>query len=267
VRCLDADASSSFVAAGLTAGAFAVYYLEKQAVRTSNTLVRTDGGDNQKYRFIEIQYKEDCSEDISDIKFSPNCKMLAVGSHDNFIDIYSVKLVFPNVTETIAPSCLLRHMKRLRGHSSYVTHLDWSLDSRLVQSTCGAGELLFWDVAAGAQLLSSQDNLEADSQWYTLSCTLGFNVMGIWPSCSDGTDVNCIDVSLGKKLVVTGDDFGNVSLFNFPCVVKDAPRKCYGGHSSHVVGMKLLESGGRLGLSLLTVGGNDCSIILWRIER
>ena len=40
-----------------------------------------------------------------------------------------------------------RFVKRLTGHASYITALDWSLDGRLLQSTDGGYELLYWDVA------------------------------------------------------------------------------------------------------------------------
>jgi hypothetical protein len=70
-----------------------------------------------------------------DIKFSPNGKMLAVGSHDNFIDIYQCKLAAPTLTSGVSGG--LRHLKRLRGHTSYITHLDWSVDNHVIQSTCG----------------------------------------------------------------------------------------------------------------------------------
>jgi hypothetical protein len=42
-----------------------------------------------------------------------------------------------------------KHVRRLKGHTSYVTHLDWSADSSLIQSNCGAYEILYWDVAKG----------------------------------------------------------------------------------------------------------------------
>jgi microtubule-associated protein-like 4 len=59
----------------------------------------------------------------------------------------------------------MKYLKRLRGHSSYITHLDWSFDNNLIQSTCGSYEILYWDVASGKQLLSSMDSLEADTKW------------------------------------------------------------------------------------------------------
>ena len=70
-----------------------------------------------------------------DVKFSPNNEHLALGARDNYIYVYACTL-------SGAGSCLLRPLHRLGGHSSYITHIDWSSDSLLLQSTCGAYELL-----------------------------------------------------------------------------------------------------------------------------
>ena len=45
-----------------------------------------------------------------------------------------------------------------------------------------------------------------------------FSLAGIWPDGADGTDVNSVDRAKGKQLVATGDDFGNVNLYRYPCV-------------------------------------------------
>ena len=53
-----------------------------------------------------------------------------------------------------------------------------------------------------------------------------FILTGIWPDGADGTDVNSVDRSNGKQLLATGDDFGNVNLYRYPCVsdkVRDHP--------------------------------------------
>jgi microtubule-associated protein-like 6 len=42
---------------------------------------------------LELKVKKiikDCEEDIDDLKFSPDGTMLAVGSHDNYVDVYDV---------------------------------------------------------------------------------------------------------------------------------------------------------------------------------
>ena len=64
--------------------------------------------------------------------YSPCNEYLAVGSHDNFIYIYLCKKKYK------------LFKKKMTGHSSFITALDWSQDSDWMRSTCGAHELLFW---------------------------------------------------------------------------------------------------------------------------
>jgi len=70
---------------------------------------------------------------ISDIKFSPDDKICAIGSHDNKIYLYKTK----NWKKKSRP---------LNKHSSYITHIDFSMDGKYLHSNCGAYEILFWDV-------------------------------------------------------------------------------------------------------------------------
>ena len=37
----------------------------------------------------------------------------------------------------------------MKKHSSYITHIDFSCDGVNLHSTCGAYELLFWNVSEG----------------------------------------------------------------------------------------------------------------------
>ena len=57
----------------------------------------------------------------------------------------------------------------------------------------------------------------------TSSCwnsILGDEVIGIWPRNADKADVNCACVTHAGLNIVTGDDFGLVKLFDFPCTEK-----------------------------------------------
>ena len=57
-----------------------------------------------------------------------------------------------------------------------------------------------------------------------LSCVvsvLGKEVVGIWPRNASNADVNTACVSHAGNAVATGDDFGQVKLFDFPCSSKD----------------------------------------------
>ena len=53
----------------------------------------------------------------------------------------------------------------MKGHSSYITHIDFSLNSKYLQSNCGAYELLFWDVKSGKQITSASSL--RDQEWKT----------------------------------------------------------------------------------------------------
>ena len=48
---------------------------------------------------------------------------------------------------------------------------------------------------------------------------------------------------------------------NYPCIIKHAPRKTYNGHSSHVMKVRFYSNG----RNVVTVGGNDATVILWDI--
>lgn len=49
---------------------------------------------------------------------------------------------------------------------------------------------------------------------------IGSEVNGIWPKYTNVTDVNSVDGNYSSSVLVTGDDFGLVKLFRFPCLKK-----------------------------------------------
>lgn len=55
---------------------------------------------------------------------------------------------------------------------------------------------------------------------FLLCSILGDEVMGIWSRHAEKADVNCACVSHSGISLVTGDDFGMVKLFDFPCPEK-----------------------------------------------
>eukprot|EP01036_Dinobryon_divergens_P026243 gene26244-34865_t len=134
-------------------------------------------------------------------------------------------------------------------HSQTVTQVAWTLIDYHTNSC--------WDVPTGK--VNSTVN-GADVRWRTRHCKLGFNVMGIWPPYSNGTEVNSLDVCVEKGLVATANNRSGLSqLFNYPCVVKSAPCKSYSGHSSHVMKIRFLLGGDMVA----TVGGRDASLQAW----
>jgi len=54
----------------------------------------------------------------------------------------------------------------------------------------------------------------------SLFSVIGPEVVGIWPKDSPNADVNCAHLSHHGSALATGDDFGYVKLFEFPCIDK-----------------------------------------------
>ena len=239
VRSCHFDRNSAFIAVGSADGSISIFSLSN----------------GKEYSLNEVCYRKDSKEVISDVKFSPNNEYLAAGSHDSHIYVYNCAL---------DTSANIKALYKLKGHSAYITHVDWSIDSLLIQSTCGAYELLYWDIRCGT-LLKGEFNT-SDIKWKTNHCILGFNVMGMWRPYSDGTDINAIDVHKEKGLMATADDFGKLNILNYPSVVKSAPCRAYNGHTSHVSNVRFLDR--RDGNTIIaTVGGRDCSVVIWNIDE
>uniref|UniRef100_A0A8C1BJ12 EMAP like 1 n=1 Tax=Cyprinus carpio carpio TaxID=630221 RepID=A0A8C1BJ12_CYPCA len=191
----------------------------------------------------------DGNEQLSVMRFSPDGHFLAIGSHDNYIYIYAVAENGKKYSR----------VGKCSGHSSFITHLDWSVDSQYLVSNSGDYEILYWIPSVCKQVVSVETT--RDIEWATFTCTLGFHVFGLWPDGSDGTDINAVCSSNAKRLLVTGDDFGKVHLFSFPCCQSRAPSHIYGGHSSHVTNVNFLQEDSHL----ISTGGKDMSVMQWRV--
>ncbi|KAL3230278.1 hypothetical protein MRX96_048493 [Rhipicephalus microplus] len=145
------------------------------------------------------------------------------------------------------------------GHSSFVIHLDWAVDSTYLRSCSGDYELLYWNALVCRQVTNM--SITRDLKWHTQTCTIGFSVYGIWPENADGTDINTCSRSHSGRLLATGDDFGKVRLFSYPASLPKCLSHMYGGHSSHVTAVDFLPDDNRL----ISLGGRDCAVLQWAV--
>jgi microtubule-associated protein-like 6 len=190
---------------------------------------------------------------IETIVYSPDSTILAVGSHDNKIYLLDTKLY------SVRRIC--------KGHSSFITNMDFSSDGQYLQSTSGAHELLFWKTKDGSRVTSN--TTVRDVKWHTWTCTLGWPVQGIWPTGADNSDVNSTDRSPDSTLLATGDDFRRVKLFSYPCNKEHAKYKEYKGHSEHVPTIRFSKGKDvdEQGQYLYTVGGLDKAVMQFEVKQ
>lgn len=89
--------------------------------------------------------------------------------------------------------------------------IDWSLDNQYLRSVSSLYESLFWEphsaqrvretrvtvLAVSLHMLYSSMQLKfasavRDVDWATHTCSLAWSARGIWPTNTDGTEVNCV---------------------------------------------------------------------------
>ncbi|GAA6231343.1 echinoderm microtubule-associated protein-like 4 isoform X4 [Lates japonicus] len=228
-HCADFHPSGAVVTIGTHSGKW--YVLDAET--TDLVAIHTDG-----------------NEQLSVMRFSVDGTLLAVGSHDNFIYLYTVS----------ERGRKYSRYGKCTGHSSYITHLDWSPDNSFIMSNSGDYEILYWDVPNGCKLIRNRSECK-DIDWATYTCVLGYHVFGVWPEGSDGTDINALIRSHNRKVIALADDFCKVHLFAYPCSTPKAPSHKYSAHSSHVTNVSFLHNDSHL----ISTGGKDTSIMQWRL--
>uniref|UniRef100_A0A8B9KJY1 EMAP like 3 n=1 Tax=Astyanax mexicanus TaxID=7994 RepID=A0A8B9KJY1_ASTMX len=197
---------------------------------------------------LDLQTREvvsdliDGNEQLSVMRYSPDGSFLAVGSHDNLIYIYSVTEGGRRYTR----------FGKCTGHSSFITHLDWSKDGKYIMSNSGDYEILYCKCFHLQCIFINIQNLT-----YTVY------LMYVFVDGSDGTDINALCRSHSERIVAVADDFCKVHLFQYPCPKPKAPSHRYEGHGSHVTNVRFTHCDSHL----LSLGGKDTCILQWRVKR
>ncbi|XP_068183951.1 echinoderm microtubule-associated protein-like 6 isoform X2 [Antennarius striatus] len=191
--------------------------------------------------------KRDRSAAIQDIRFSPDRRMLAVGSVETTVDVYDV-----------SGGPALNRLVYCSDIPEFILQLDFSADSCYIQVSTGAYQRQVFEVPSG-KLMVDQTAIDRIT-WATWTSILGDEVLGIWPRNADRGGVTCACVSHAGLNVVTGDDFGLVKLFDFPCRDKFAKHRRFLGHSAHVTNIRFSHQDQQV----VSTGGDDCSVFVWR---
>ncbi|XP_078516147.1 echinoderm microtubule-associated protein-like 5 isoform X2 [Lissotriton helveticus] len=193
----------------------------------------------------EVVHIKDRKEAIHELKYSPDGAFLAVGSNESTVDVYGVVQRYKKVGE-----CL--------GSLTFITHMDWSSDSKFLQTNDGSGKRMFYRMPGGKEVVNKEEM--KGIQWATWTCVTGLEVNGIWPKYSEINDINSTDANFAGQVLVTADDYGVVKLFRYPCVRKGAKFKKYLGHSAHVTNVRWSHDH----QWIISIGGADHSVFQWK---
>jgi len=183
-------------------------------------------------------------------------KFLAAGTADNVVLLFDAGAEY-------------RFLKEFTGNSSVINHVDFSSDSKFLQTCSQSYELLFYDTITGSQFTKSREL--KDQTWATFTSILGWDVQGIWPAESDGSDINCVAKSGNSKYLASAEDSGLVKVFNYPCVggglnkqgklVRRPESQNNTGHSSHVTSVAWTQQD----QFVVSTGGNDLCVFQWKV--
>lgn len=163
-------------------------------------------------------------EVISVVKFSPNGNILAVGYCPPVSQVYLYNV------ETGAK------LGQCKGSPSRILSIDFTKDGNSIMVNNTSYEILFYNSNNGSQITSATSF--KNEEFATMTSRFSWSTQGIWPPCSDGSDINSVDRSNSKKYLVTADDFSKVKLFKYPVCQTKQIYNSYKGHSSHVTGVK-----------------------------
>ena len=206
--------------------------------------------DSNKLEYLKrlATFKNPDKDMISVVKFSPTSNVLAVGYCPPISKVYLYDVDS------------LKKIGQCKGSPSRILSVDFTRDGSAIMINNTSYEILFYNTSNGSQLTSATSF--KGEQWATLTARFSWHSQGIWPPCSDGSDINSVDRSNQKNYLVTGDDFSKVKLFKYPVCEKKQIYNSYKGHSSHVTGVKWSFDD----KYIISTGGLEKSIIQWATD-
>ncbi|KAJ8604819.1 hypothetical protein CTAYLR_001017 [Chrysophaeum taylorii] len=181
------------------------------------------------------------------IHFSPDGDVLAAATNDGMIILYD---------------CLKKFQVKAvcTAHTERVVAFDFKSDSTCLRSCSVSSETLVFDSKNGELVRESPSDDDHDL-WGSWTTTVGTPVAGALLPLASANDLATSHRS--AELIATGDDFGAVKLFKWPCFAPAAAAKTAFGHASRVASVRFMPNG----LALASIGLDDRCLFQWRVER
>jgi WD40 repeat protein len=193
---------------------------------------------------------QDSRDWITDIRFSPNGKFLALASQDSKVYMYSLSNTGVLTAKLVA---------RCEMSNSAVTHVDFDSSSTFIQTNDNQLELLFYRAANGEQITHPSELRDAD--WATWTATLGWPVQAIWPRHGSEGSVTATARSHDRKLLASVEDTGKLRMWRYPAVERGVPCHTEIAHAAACRRVDFVCGDARM----LTAGGADRTVMQWRV--
>ena len=189
---------------------------------------------------------------VEEIKVSPNGNLIALGGHNKGKLVEIIK--YSNEK--------LERLKTFEETSS-ILHIDWNTDSSIISTNSQSYELNFYNITNVESSKPTSNMISAsscrDADWATWTRKIGFDVQGIFQGV-DFSDVKSVCVDRNKQIVAVGYTDQTIRLFRYPAYVPKQIHKEFHGHSSFVTRVRFNNR------FLVSVGGNDKTIIVWEVS-
>lgn len=189
---------------------------------------------------------KDSNEPIRVIRFSPDSKILAIGSDDAQIYTYNVKDSFGR-------------RATLSCHRAPIVSIDFSVDGQFIFSVDSTRRMCYSEVNSGINIPSPA--ALRDERWSTFSSNVGWPVQGMWFPQPEGVEPTCTQRSQNGLLVATGNSGGRVIISHFPCPTR-AGFVSFAGHAGPISQVSWMAGDG----TILTIGRKDHSILQWKCK-
>jgi len=149
-------------------------------------------------------------------------------------------------------------------HIAAPTHIQWSKGSKIVKTLTRDYEIVHWkvDTKTRKATFSSQIPDPDKVEWVGDPLLAGWDCQGLYQPGFDGTDLNEATLTRDKRLILSGDDYGNIRLHNYPAV-DPANHLAYGGHAEFVQGVAVISDDSQV----ISCGGADMAIFQWKLHK
>ncbi|ETV90518.1 hypothetical protein H310_14708 [Aphanomyces invadans] len=197
---------------------------------------------------LAVKYQgKDSKKFISNVKFSADGTTLAICS-ENVVYMYN--------TDDWAS----KGKCRSKDPSVTFSHFDLSSTGEWLQVATSKGELVYYDTNSSVE--NTRLGALKDVAWATLTSIYGWSVLGAWPAKKNAFDVVAINRNRAGTVLVTGDQYGHVRLYKYPCVPTNNLCHQYNGHSGRISHVEFTMDD----QFVMTSGEDDRCLFQWRVE-